>query len=110
MCPTVQYSVACRTTNEKNKEKNYHNCYLLARWLHFSGAHKWACHIVDAGFLELDLPLQTRMCITVNPMYELGDFVLSYDNTKDEDMSCAQQSSHAKDMIRRRGWTGNTKK
>lgn len=43
------------------------------------------------------------MCITVNPMYELGDFGLSYDNTKDEDMSCAQQSSHAKRDDKKKG-------
>lgn len=48
------------------------------------------------GFLELDLLLQTSICITVNPTYGLGEFGLSYDSTKDKDMSCAQQPSRAK--------------
>lgn len=32
----------------------------------------------------------------VNPTYGLGDFGLSYDSTKDKDMSCARQPNHAK--------------
>lgn len=94
MYQTVQYSIDCRTTKEKKEmTRNYHNCYLLSGWISLEHTSEL---ILYTGFLELDLPLQTSICIMVNPTYGLGHFGLSYDSTKDKDMSCARQPNHAK--------------
>lgn len=50
--------------------------------------------IIQKGFLKPDLHLQTGICTAVNATQGLGDLGLS--DSKDKDLSCARQPSHAK--------------